>query len=93
MLHVYRINQELINNALTHGKADKLNVTIKEENTGFILKFKDNGVGFDINDSSKKSGIGLQNIKSRIAILNGNLTIESSKKTGSTFTINCNTNE
>jgi two-component system NarL family sensor kinase len=88
-LHVFRIAQELINNALTHGKADQLEMELKKNKLGFELIFKDNGVGFDITKHKKKSGIGLQNIKSRVAILNGQLFVESSKKTGSIFTINC----
>ncbi|MCK8479259.1 sensor histidine kinase [Psychroserpens algicola] len=88
-LHVFRIAQELISNALVHGKANQLKMELKKEKEGFALVFKDNGVGFDVNDIKKKSGIGLQNIKSRVAILNGQLFVESSKKTGSIFTINC----
>lgn len=88
-LHVFRIAQELINNALRHGKADLLEMKLKKEEHGFELVFKDNGVGFEVNEQKKKSGIGLQNIKSRVAILNGQLFVESSKKTGSIFTINC----
>lgn len=88
-LHVFRITQELINNALVHGKADQLQMELKKENEGFVLVFKDNGEGFNINENNKKSGIGLQNIKSRVAILNGKLFVESSKKAGSIFTINC----
>lgn len=88
-LHVFRIAQELINNALVHGKADQLQMELKKSTEGFVLVFKDNGVGFDVEEHKKKSGIGLQNIKSRVAILNGQLFVESSKKSGSTFTINC----
>ncbi|MEM5563695.1 sensor histidine kinase [Psychroserpens sp. AS72] len=88
-LHVFRIAQELINNALRHGKADQLQMELKKELDGFELVFKDNGVGFDMNHYNKKSGIGLQNIKSRVAILNGQLFVESSKNKGSIFTINC----
>ncbi|WP_298893009.1 sensor histidine kinase [uncultured Psychroserpens sp.] len=88
-LHVFRIAQELINNALRHGKADLLQMKLIKEKQGFELVFKDNGIGFDVNEHKKKSGIGLQNIKSRVAILNGQLFVESSKKTGSIFTINC----
>ncbi|WP_040280440.1 sensor histidine kinase [Psychroserpens damuponensis] len=87
-LHVFRIAQELINNALRHGKADCLQMELKKNKEGFELVFKDNGVGFDINEYKKKTGIGLQNIKSRVAILNGQLFVESSKNEGSTFTIN-----
>jgi signal transduction histidine kinase len=88
-LHIFRIAQELINNALVHGKADQLKMELTKKNQGFVLIFRDNGVGFDVNEIKKKSGIGLQNIKSRVAILNGQLFVESSIKTGSTFTINC----
>lgn len=88
-LHVFRIAQELINNALNHGKADLLQMELKKNKQGFTLVFKDNGIGFDVSKQKKKSGIGLQNIKSRVAILNGQLFVESSKKTGSIFTINC----
>ncbi len=88
-LHVFRITQELINNALIHGKANQLQMELKKENKGFVLVFKDNGKGFDVNAKNKKSGIGLQNINSRVAILNAKLFVESSKKTGTTFTINC----
>ena len=88
-LHIFRITQELINNALVHGKADQLKMELKKEKQGFVLVFKDNGKGFNTSEHDKKSGIGLQNIKSRVAILNGKLFVESSKKAGSTFTINC----
>ena len=91
-LHVFRITQELINNALTHGQATKLDIILKKENDGFIFIFKDNGKGFDSNRQSKKSGLGLQNIKSRAAILNANVHIESSEKIGSIFTINSKLN-
>ncbi|MBO6605637.1 MAG: sensor histidine kinase [Psychroserpens sp.] len=89
-LHIFRIVQELINNALVHGKADELEIVLnKLPEVGFSLLFKDNGVGFNVNAKSKKSGIGLQNIKSRVAILNGQLVVESSKQLGSKFKIHC----
>jgi len=91
-LHIFRITQELINNALRHGEASKLDIALKKDNDGFTFIFKDNGIGFDVNTQSKKSGIGLQNIKSRTAILNAQLHIESFEKIGSIFTINSKLN-
>ena len=88
-LHIFRIAQELINNALNHGKATQLQMKLKKGSKGFVLIFNDNGEGFKINDDTKRPGLGLQNIKSRVSILNGKLKIESSKNTGSTLTINC----
>ena len=64
-------------------------IKIEKHDNGLKLTFKDNGIGFNTTNEDKKSGIGLQNIKSRVAILNGQLRIESSKNSGSIFTINC----
>ncbi|WP_181374542.1 tetratricopeptide repeat-containing sensor histidine kinase [Polaribacter aquimarinus] len=50
-----------------------------------ILSVKDDGKGFDIN--SKKSGIGLKNMKERIEEVNGLFSIESEPKNGTTITI------
>lgn len=88
-LHIFRILQELINNSIRHGKADELVVFIEQNAQGFVLQYQDNGVGFDTSDISKKSGIGLQNIKSRVKILNGLLHVESKQNNGSQFIIRC----
>ena len=88
-VHVFRIIQELINNAIRHGKADHLNIQIHSNAESYTIVFKDNGVGFDVSAVKKESGIGLQNIKSRATILNGALHMESVQHQGSTFTINC----
>ena len=80
-LHIFRIAQELINNALRHGKANLLQMELKKKTQGFELIFKDNGIGFDVNDHKKKSGIGLQNIKSRVSILNENIFLNANTST------------
>ena len=54
---------------------------------GFELSCKDNGTGFSIGLLHKRSGIGLQNIKSRTVILDSSLHIDSTPDKGSTFTI------
>jgi len=88
-LHVFRILQELINNSIRHGKAKKLEISIKESDEGFTLRFQDNGIGFNIAYVKKKPGIGIQNINSRVRILNGEIQIKSSKNKGSLFVIQC----
>ncbi|WP_231567354.1 sensor histidine kinase [Lacinutrix sp. Hel_I_90] len=89
-LHVFRIVQELINNSVRHGKANELVVYMEQNETGFVLRYQDNGKGFDVDKINGNSGIGLQNIKSRIKILNGTLKIESTPNKGSQFMIRCN---
>lgn len=93
-LHVFRIAQELINNAVRHGDASRMNIQLKKEGANrFLFTCKDNGNGFDVKKIKKKSGIGLQNIKSRTAILECNLHVESEIDKGSTFTIQSKNNE
>ena len=86
-LHVFRIVQELINNSVRHGKASLIKMSVYNTDTGFKLHFIDDGKGFDLN--VKKSGIGLQNIQSRVDILSGTFDIQTAPNKGSIFTINC----
>ncbi len=90
-LHVFRIIQELINNSIRHGKAKQLDIILKQSRGFLTIDYKDNGIGFDTDFKDKKAGIGLQNIESRVAILEGSIVIESQINKGSTFTINCKT--
>ncbi|WP_405295304.1 sensor histidine kinase [Algibacter sp. Ld11] len=88
-LHVFRIFQELINNALRHGKASELVIYMEQNPLGYSVRFQDNGVGFNVKEVDKKSGIGLQNIISRVKILNGTFKMESTNNNGSLFVIQC----
>ncbi|WP_397364467.1 sensor histidine kinase [Olleya sp. R77988] len=88
-LHVFRIVQELINNSIRHGKASELVIYMEQNATGFVLRYQDNGKGFTVKEAKEKPGIGLQNIKSRVKILNGKLKIESTPNSGSQFIIRC----
>ena len=91
-LHLFRIIQEFLNNALKHGQATKINLSLTDTPTSLSISFKDNGKGFNIKKAFKNNGLGLQNIKSRIAILKGELKIESKKDKGSNFIINIKRN-
>jgi len=92
-LHLFRIVQELINNSIRHGESTLINVKLISTENGFELIFKDNGKGFDVFKQSKRSGLGLQNIESRVAILNCNFTIDSKINHGSTFIVKSKTDE
>ena len=92
-LHVFRIIQELISNSIKHGNANTLNINIINNKHGFIINYIDNGSGFKPKKSNRQSGIGLQNIESRVAILDGTFLIKSEPGEGSTFIIDCTHNE
>lgn len=78
---VFRIIQEAVNNALKYSKAENINIVL-EVNAERILNvdIKDNGIGFEVNE--QLNGFGLGNIKNRVELLGGQLSLESIKNIG-----------
>lgn len=85
-INIYRIVQELINNALKHSECSEILVSCSQNENIFYISVEDNGTGFNINEIETKSGLGLKNLKSRIEILNGTLNLDSNE-TGTYFNI------
>lgn len=74
---LYLVVQELLTNALKHGKATVLQVTLSTKVPGLQLSFEDNGATFDFYKSIKtSSGLGLSNICSRLASIQARLVQE-----------------
>jgi signal transduction histidine kinase len=82
---LYRIVQELSNNAIKHAAADTIFIQLNKHEQGLTLTFEDDGKGFDI--TQIKKGDGLQNIQSRVDYLKGNMEIHSKTGEGSSFNI------
>ncbi|THF49786.1 sensor histidine kinase [Flavobacterium supellecticarium] len=87
-LHIFRILQELINNSLRHGKATRIIIVFTKDNNGCYCSYTDNGSGFDTKNTKKLAGLGMKNIESRVAMLEGKLRIESEINKGIHVTIN-----
>lgn len=71
---IYRVIQEGITNAIRHGKADKIWIVIKKEQSDIVLQIRDNGTGCE----NIKSGFGTRHIKERIGMLGGKVTFDGS---------------
>ncbi len=84
-INLYRILQESLQNVNKYAQAKKIEVNIYTENEAVVLKVSDNGDGFDT--TTKKKGIGLQNMESRTAECNGTLDVKSKKGKGTIITI------
>lgn len=82
---IYRIVQELTTNICKHAKATMASVNMEHLNKTLVVQVNDNGIGYDNN--AKPNGIGLNNVKTRIAYLNGNLEIVTEEGYGSLFTM------
>lgn len=72
--HLYYIIQELLNNAIKHSKAKEIRISLGLKNDKIYLQFTDSGKGFDLEKTNGK-GIGLNNIRSRVAVLGGSFDI------------------
>ena len=84
-MNLYRIIQEGINNASKYAKASKISVEISESNQSFQIEIKDNGIGFDIENT--EMGNGILNIRKRVKDLNGNVKIASKINNGTSILI------
>jgi len=87
-IHVYRILQELFANSIEHGKASSISVFFDEIDGKRICRYSDNGIGFDLNELENHKGIGMRNVVSRVAVLEGNLSIESQMNSGTSVIFN-----
>lgn len=81
-LHLFRIVQELINNSVRHGKAKNSSIAICLKNNKLLFNYTDNGVGFNMKNEKHKKGLGMKNIESRVALLQGNYTIKTTENSG-----------
>lgn len=75
--YLYRIAQEALNNAQRHSGATNVKVILNKDQFGIFLEIEDNGCGFRSKEISKKGGNGLYNIRERVNILKGNLSVKS----------------
>ncbi len=77
--NVFCIIQEALNNIVKHSKATNIFIECNRVDDTFFVSIEDNGIGFNANSIEEKSGIGIQNITNRVKIMEGNLSINSSK--------------
>lgn len=94
-LHIFRIIQESINNAIKHAKASEVSVIVRKENDsadaksqGLLFMISDDGSGFSpIQEESQdiisqSTRLGIKGMKSRAALLGAKLEIKSDEETG-----------
>ncbi|WP_442266054.1 ATP-binding protein [Tenacibaculum sp. ZS6-P6] len=83
--NVYRIIQEALQNIIKHAKAKNVTLAFSNENEKLAIQITDDGVGFDTKKSRK--GIGIKNINSRVAKLQGNVSFISEPNKGTNLQI------
>jgi len=86
VLHTYRIVQELLTNAGKYAKDSYVSIVFQKNDNELVLKYNDNGPGFDSSLIEKK-GMGLMNIFERAKLLNGSAKVMSSPGDGTSWEI------
>ncbi len=80
-VHLYRIAQEAINNAIKHGKAESITVSLATANGQISLSVKDTGVGLPKN-SGRAKGMGLRVMNYRAGMIGATVSIQSPAEGG-----------
>ena len=74
VMHLYRIAQEALNNAIKHANSSQIRVSLETEEEDGLLKIYDNGRGIN-SDVSNDDGLGLSIMKYRSSLFEGEITI------------------
>ena len=82
---VYRIIQELVNNAMKHAKPTQIKVEM-DWNNYLDVYVTDDGIGFK--PALKSSGLGLFNMQNRAKLLKATLRFESQEPKGTKCILN-----
>ena len=86
-INVYRIVTELFNNSMKYAGAETIELGLKEElNHRLMVDYRDDGKGIEpgyfFRQDPSSSGMGLDNIYSRVTSLDGSVSVESSPGKG-----------
>lgn len=84
-LIIYRIIQELVNNAIKHANASEIIIQVSQEENVLNLTVEDNGKGFDHKGLNVKKTAGFHNIESRVQFLKGTMNIISELNIGTSI--------
>ncbi|RLC50900.1 MAG: hypothetical protein DRI23_06115 [Candidatus Cloacimonadota bacterium] len=94
---IYSVFENIINNAINHGKADKIGIDIHKENFKCTITISDNGIGIpdEVKDKlfdeeykygpSANTGMGLFIVKQAMERYKGDISVENNTPRGTIF--------
>jgi len=86
-IYLYRIAQEALNNITKHARATQVEMKLSRINNIVTLEVTDNGKGFIFDPVSFAQRNGLQNMRERTHLLDGEFTINSQPGKGTTIKV------
>ena len=83
---IYRVAQEALTNVARHARAQSVSLLLERADDRVAVIIEDDGCGFDVeavmNNPAKEQRLGLVGMEERVALVGGNLTIESTQGMG-----------
>lgn len=81
---LYRVAEEAVQNAITHGNADQVEIAFGRTEGLVSIEVSDNGTGFDVEEAlRRRPGMGLFTMRERVSLVDGTFEVRSDE-TGST---------
>jgi signal transduction histidine kinase len=80
-IHLFRIAQEAVSNAVNHGKAKNIVIALDASHGGYSLRISDDGIGF-VTPAPEKGGMGLGTMRYRARVIGGYLEIQPNSPSG-----------
>ena len=84
---LYRIVQEGLRNVAKHSGSTSVNVALADHDDSIHLMIKDQGAGFDPNESENELGLGLVSMQERVRLVRGEISIDSRPGEGTVLNI------
>jgi PAS domain S-box-containing protein len=85
-VHLYRITQEAITNAIKHGKAKDIQINLTYDANKSILTVINDGIDFPKEFEARNTGMGLQIMDHRVDFIEGSLDIHKGPNGGTIMT-------
>ena len=87
-LALFRVLTQLVDNTIKHAQATEISILFGVRESNLFILYQDNGKGFDMEVLKQRSGIGMQNIQSRLQMINAEYQIKTSAGKGFMVEIN-----
>lgn len=81
-MHLYRIAQQALSNALAHAHAGRVSIRLTQAGTSLSMAIVDDGCGFAAQSESATRGIGLRTMRYRAKLIGAELAVQSSPTAG-----------
>jgi signal transduction histidine kinase len=81
--HLFRIVQEAVNNGIAHGRAKRIEISLRRQGGQGLLSVRDDGIGIS-DDARRQFGDGLHTMAYRARLIAGTLEVRRQSQRGGT---------